>query len=87
MKTLLKSLFAAALLVLAAGPVAADEPGFKVVVQASNPIKSITRTQLSRLFLKKTSTWESGEHVVPVDQSDDAKELVLAPQVPLAGHK
>jgi hypothetical protein len=50
-----------------AGTATPDIP-FKVVVNPTNPIVSITRTRLSELFLKKVTTWESGLAVMPVDQ-------------------
>ena len=47
-----------------------DAP-FVVVVSASNPVSSITRDQASKLFLKKTPTWDNGRgEVVPVDQPE-----------------
>jgi ABC-type phosphate transport system substrate-binding protein len=53
-------------------PAAAADPGFKVVVNASNTTTSISKEQLSRCFMKQTNTWISGEPVVPVDQSPDS---------------
>jgi ABC-type phosphate transport system substrate-binding protein len=50
-----------------APPVPAGEP-FHVIVNASNPISTIPRAQLSAIFLKKLSRWPSGIDVVPVDQ-------------------
>lgn len=49
-------------------PAAAAEPGFKVVVNASNTTTSISKEQLSRCFMKQTNTWINGEAVVAVDQ-------------------
>jgi len=47
-----------------------DAP-FVVVVSASNPVSSMTRDQASKLFLKKTPTWDNGRgEVVPVDQPE-----------------
>jgi len=50
-------------------PATADDPGFKVVVNASNPTTSISTEQLARCFMKQTNTWISGETVVAVDQT------------------
>jgi ABC-type phosphate transport system substrate-binding protein len=47
----------------------ATDAHFVVVVAASNPVSSIKREELARLFLKKTSRWSDGREVVPVDQS------------------
>jgi ABC-type phosphate transport system substrate-binding protein len=53
----------------------ADEEtvSFRVVVNASNPTSTLTKQELSRLFLKKTKLWkESGETVLPVDLVENA---------------
>jgi len=50
-------------------PAAAADPGFKVVVNASNPTTSISKEQLSRCFMKQTNTWINGATVTPVDLS------------------
>lgn len=50
-------------------PATATDPGFKVVVNASNTTTSITKEQLSRCFLKQTNTWINGATVTPVDLS------------------
>jgi TonB family protein len=50
--------------VMAAGAAAQD--GFRVVVNAQNPVASLSKTQVSKLFLEK-ATWEDGGAVSPVD--------------------
>lgn len=47
----------------------AAEPGFKVVINAANSTASVTKTQLSRCFMKQTNTWINGQTVMPVDLS------------------
>jgi ABC-type phosphate transport system substrate-binding protein len=67
------------LMALASGlpPAAQEEPGFKVVVNADNPIRELPRRTLSEMFLNKVKRWENGgaevEHLLvePVDQPDD----------------
>ncbi|HET7459328.1 MAG TPA: hypothetical protein VFJ74_16880 [Gemmatimonadaceae bacterium] len=49
---------------------AQSDANYALVVSASNPISSISRDQASKLFLKKTATWENGRDVVPVDQPE-----------------
>ena len=51
--------------VLAAGP-------FRVVVNASNPVSSMSRDEVSRLFLKKGNAWPNGQAAQPVDLSKDS---------------
>lgn len=43
---------------------------FQVIVNAANPIASLTRDEASRLFLRKVVTWKAGEGVEPVDQGE-----------------
>ncbi|MFT3836903.1 MAG: hypothetical protein QM723_07895 [Myxococcaceae bacterium] len=54
-----------------ASAASADE-GCKVIVNSGNPLASIDREKLSRIFLKKQSHWDSGEAANPVDQADGA---------------
>lgn len=46
---------------------AAAEDAYKVVVHRSNPADSISRRQLSELFLKTVTHWPSGRAVQPVE--------------------
>jgi ABC-type phosphate transport system substrate-binding protein len=63
----------ASLLVLAASLApAAYAAGPKVVVNAANPGGSMSRTEVSALFLKKTTHWADGSPVVAVDQVDSS---------------
>ncbi len=62
----------AVLLLLGLGSVWSDlqaqGTSFKVIVNDSNPIESLSKTDVSRLFLKKGTLWKSGFGVSPVDQ-------------------
>ncbi len=40
---------------------------FKVIVNIANPVSSMQKADVSRLFLKKTTRWPSGDLVEPVD--------------------
>jgi ABC-type phosphate transport system substrate-binding protein len=58
-------------LVLAlAGAAAAEEPvpAFRVIVDERNPVSRLSAKEVEALFLKKTSRWEDGTAVVPIDQ-------------------
>ncbi|HVE77233.1 MAG TPA: substrate-binding domain-containing protein [Gemmatimonadaceae bacterium] len=61
-----------ALLALAGARAAHAQAGYRVIVNAANPAESISRTELSRLFLKKVTTWKTGRPVVVVDQVENA---------------
>jgi ABC-type phosphate transport system substrate-binding protein len=50
----------------------AESADFKVVVNASNPITTITAKELSGLFLKKDLTWPDGQTVAAVDLQPDS---------------
>jgi ABC-type phosphate transport system substrate-binding protein len=65
----MKSLCAFVFLLLAT---VAEASEVKVIVHGSNPVETITREKLSDLFLKKTTRWETGRAVTPVDQPDSA---------------
>jgi ABC-type phosphate transport system substrate-binding protein len=54
------------LLLLASAPLGAAEV-FVVVVNAANPVTSLTKDQLARLFTKKDLRWPDGNKVAPVD--------------------
>jgi ABC-type phosphate transport system substrate-binding protein len=46
----------------------AQTDGYRIVVNPANPTASLTRAEVSRLFLKKTAKWKDGQAVLPVDQ-------------------
>jgi ABC-type phosphate transport system substrate-binding protein len=50
----------------------AENPAYKIVVNAANPESTITLEHLSALFLKNTPRWSNGTVVLPVDQSATA---------------
>jgi ABC-type phosphate transport system substrate-binding protein len=58
-----------ALLPLSAG---AQDVSYTVVVNASNPVTRLTQDQVSRIFLRKLTMWESKKPILPVDQTADA---------------
>ena len=39
-----------------------------VVVNVANPLTTIPRERLSKIFLREISTWDNGEEILPVDQ-------------------
>lgn len=56
----------ALLVSLAAGQPA---PTLQVIVNATNPIVSLSREQVADLFLKRVTRWSDGTPVAPVDHS------------------
>lgn len=57
-----------AIVFCAAAPVRAQQPpGFVVVVNPANPVKTVTVVELRRMFMKQSRMWPHAEPVVPVD--------------------
>ena len=54
-------------------PIAAGAQEFTVIVNAANPVASMPRDSVARLFLKKTIAWASGQAVSPVELPAAAK--------------
>lgn len=46
---------------------AQDDVSYKVIVNAANPILTMTKDQISKLFLKKAYQWKEGTPALPVD--------------------
>ena len=66
----LRAAFALALLVAGSGARASAEeapPAFVVIANAKNPSNGSPREFLSDAFLKKTTRWDDGEAIRPVD--------------------
>ena len=57
---------AAMLAALAGAGTALAQDGYRIVVNPANPVGSLSRAQVSRMFLDK-GTWEDGAAVSPVD--------------------
>ena len=51
---------------------AAQAASFKIIVNNSVSVSSLSKKAASDLFLKKTTKWESGAAVTPVDQLDSS---------------
>ena len=52
--------------------VTAHAASYKVIVNNSVSVSSLSKKAASDLFLKKTTKWESGAAVAPVDQLDSS---------------
>jgi ABC-type phosphate transport system substrate-binding protein len=51
---------------------AQEAPSFRVIVNVQNPLGSISRDFLSDVFLKRTTRWDGGDTIQPVDLRPDA---------------
>jgi len=43
------------------------EPAFRVIINPENPTVSISRSTLSKIFLKSQTSWSNGNRILPVD--------------------
>ena len=57
----------AGLIALSGARLPADDQKYWVVVHPDNPVETMDRSALSRLFLKKTTKWADGRPVNPLD--------------------
>jgi len=63
-----RRLVAAALIVLMwTGHASTEIIPFVVIVNDANPVKSLTRAELRRIFMKQSRMWPHGDAMVPVD--------------------
>ena len=62
-------------------PLAAGAQEFTVIVNAANPVVSLPRDDVAKLFLKKTVAWKSGQPVAPVELPAAAKARQAFAQV------
>jgi ABC-type phosphate transport system substrate-binding protein len=62
--TLVRLALAGLVLARSAG---AQAPEYKIIVNAANPVTTLSREHVTRIFLKKVSTWPNGQPAAPVD--------------------
>jgi ABC-type phosphate transport system substrate-binding protein len=58
----------------AAGPEAATQPGFVIVINAENKTAALPKNLIVKLFLKKVREWDSGAGPVTAYDLDDKSE-------------
>jgi ABC-type phosphate transport system substrate-binding protein len=69
-RALVAALLGLTLAVSARGTLRAQAPeDYKVIVNAANPVPALSAGEVSRLFLKKVTSWPGGRPVLPVDQT------------------
>jgi ABC-type phosphate transport system substrate-binding protein len=64
--------FITVLVILASLNVWAQGKGYKVIVNPSNPVSSMSREDVARIFLKKTTKFPDGRSALPVDLAIDS---------------
>jgi ABC-type phosphate transport system substrate-binding protein len=60
------------LIFLAGSPAVAAEATFRLIVNPANPVTTLSRDQVSRIFLKKVTEWDRGQRIAAVDQAEQA---------------
>ena len=65
-KELKKSAAAISIVAVLMSATAVAQDGYRIVVNPSNPVSSLSKNQVSKLFLEK-ATWDDGAPVSPVD--------------------
>jgi ABC-type phosphate transport system substrate-binding protein len=63
---------ALALALLPIGAARGQDVAYRLVVHTSNPVGSLTRDQVSKIFLRKVTHWDNRQPVLPVDQAPDS---------------
>ena len=66
--TLLVGLFT-----LSTAPAPSPAQDFAVIVNVSNPVSTLSKDEVAKLFLKKTVSWKSGQSAAPVELPATAK--------------
>ncbi len=58
-------------------PMAQEPPAFKVITHPDTPVTSLSKTQVSKILLKKVRKWDNGQRVQAVDQGgkDSVREI------------
>src|SRR6476659_6486660 len=54
-------------ILLIARVVAAEPTTYRVIVNPDNPTTSISKSTLSKIFLKSQTSWSNGNRIMPVD--------------------
>ncbi len=68
MKSTLATIFLTGMLGLARSADAEDR-GYKLVVNKTNPASSLVKSEVAKMFMKQSVKWASGVTVEPVDQA------------------
>ena len=49
-----------------------SDSGFKIIVNKSNPVLSLTKSEVSNMFYKKVTKWENQADIIPVDLNKES---------------
>ena len=63
----MKNLLITALILLFAGATEITAQSYQIIVNNDNPVETISKKELSNIFLKKKTSWNDGSSITPVD--------------------
>jgi len=72
MKIKMKLIYYIVLFLIVLSTTLTAQTSFKVIVNAANPVSSLSKMEVQRCFLKKTTQWEDGTQIQPVDLKSDS---------------
>lgn len=72
MKKLILVAFSAVLLLAVSAPIVEAQAGYQVIVNSGNSTDSISKGDLAKIFMKKSSSFPNGTKAEPVDQNEDS---------------
>jgi len=59
-------------IVLCSAGAFAQDGAVKIIVNQANPTSALSKAKVSELFLRKATTWDDGQPVLPVEQVDSS---------------
>ncbi len=72
-KVIIVLLFSFLVILLGGASLPAEEMDYVVIVNKSNNVASLSKSQVSRIFLKKVFTWKDGSSIKPIDLPPDSQ--------------
>ncbi len=72
MRTTMKLVLALAAFLVATPALSAQQGGYRLIVNAANPVSTLEARDVSRMFRKEITRWKDGSAVAPVDQRTQA---------------
>jgi ABC-type phosphate transport system substrate-binding protein len=73
MKRILNQILLFCIVLISSHLYAQGSYSFKIVVNEENPVSSLSKDKVNKLFLKKTSKWDDGTKVLPVNYSSSSR--------------
>jgi ABC-type phosphate transport system substrate-binding protein len=68
----MKKILIITMLLTIMGVVITKAQSYKVIVNSSNTVTSLSKSDVADMFMKKSAKWSNGEKIVPVDQKSNS---------------